>query len=91
MLAWPALAPVHHLLASHLIGAVKPDAQAYRAVEEAAGVRGESILFFDDMPENVAGARAVGWQAALVDPRGAPAQQVRSVVARIMGAQSSCW
>ncbi|MEK7706200.1 MAG: HAD-IA family hydrolase [Myxococcota bacterium] len=83
MLTWPALAPVQHLLASHLIGAVKPEERAYRAVEAASGVGGEAILFFDDTEENVAGARAAGWRAELIDPAGIPVEQVRGVIASI--------
>lgn len=82
MLSWPALAPFHHRLPSHLIGAVKPDPAAYRAVERASGVSGSAVLFFDDTQENIDAARAVGWRAELIDPTGSPAQQVRRVLDR---------
>lgn len=41
------------------IGALKPDPAAYRAVPGSDG----PVLFFDDRPVNVDGARAVGWDA----------------------------
>ncbi len=42
---------------------MKPDANIYLAAEEKAGVSREDIFFTDDRPENIAAARARGWQA----------------------------
>lgn len=56
----------HH--ASHLLGLAKPDPAIYRAFEAANGVAGGEILFFDDLPENVEAAHAVGWRVEAVDP-----------------------
>lgn len=53
--------------ASHRIGHCKPEPGIYRHVEQATGVAGESILFFDDMPENVEAAQRRGWQAVRVE------------------------
>ncbi len=52
--------------ASHQIRQAKPDAQAYAYVESATGVRAQSILFFDDLAENVAAGAARGWNTQLV-------------------------
>ena len=73
---YPAIAGLDRHFASHLIGAMKPDAAIFGAVEDATGRRGDEILFFDDLPANVEGARAHGWRAVLIDPDGDPAAQV---------------
>ena len=44
----------------------KPEARAYLRVAEAIGVAPREILFFDDLEENVAASRAVGYQAVQV-------------------------
>jgi putative hydrolase of the HAD superfamily len=46
---------------SHEIGQRKPDAAFYRHCERLAGCAAEECLFIDDLPTNVAGARACGW------------------------------
>lgn len=71
---------VDRLHASHLLGVAKPDAAIYHAFHRTAGlaVRPDAILFFDDLEENVAAARACGWQAELVDYTGDTAAQMRS-------------
>jgi len=45
------------------IGAMKPDAAIFQAAAELAGCRPQEIFFVDDLPEHVAGARAVGFDA----------------------------
>jgi glucose-1-phosphatase len=62
--------------ASHLMGLVKPDPRIYRAFERATGAAGQEIVFFDDLAENVAAARACGWNAVHVDHEGDAAAQV---------------
>jgi len=69
--AWTAVAPrVLHsfdrIFASHEIGLRKPEKRAFEHIAAAIGVPLESILFFDDLDENVEGARAAGLQAVLV-------------------------
>ena len=44
----------------------KPDTDAYAYVVKAIGVPAERIVFFDDLAENVEGARAHGLKAVLV-------------------------
>ena len=50
---------------SYEIGAMKPDARIYEALERLAGRRGAEIVYLDDRPENVAGGAARGWRAIL--------------------------
>jgi len=45
---------------SSTIGLRKPDAAAYDHVVKAIGVPASRILFFDDLAENIEGARACG-------------------------------
>lgn len=51
---------------SSTIGLRKPDAAAYDHVVKAIGVPASRIVFFDDLPENIEGARARGLQAVRV-------------------------
>lgn len=60
------LAPFRSVFVSSTIGHRKPDAPAFAHVVQAIGVPPGSVLFFDDLEENVAGARAFGMQAVLV-------------------------
>lgn len=62
--------------ASHLMGLHKPDEAIYRAFEKLVDRRGEEILFFDDLPENIEAARRVGWRAEQIDPAGDTARQI---------------
>jgi len=55
----------HH--ASHLLGLLKPNEAIYSAFERACGFSGSQVLFFDDLPDNVAAARRLAWRAELVD------------------------
>jgi putative hydrolase of the HAD superfamily len=48
------------------VGVRKPDAAAYRLAAEALGLAPERVVFLDDAPENVDGARAVGMGAIQV-------------------------
>lgn len=64
-----AFTPVHRLdypFASQLVGHAKPSEEIYKHVEEATGITPDSILFFDDLSENIEAARKRGWQTQLV-------------------------
>ncbi|HZZ95302.1 MAG TPA: HAD family phosphatase [Usitatibacter sp.] len=61
-----ALAPFDRLFTSCGIGARKPERAAFEHVAREIGLPLEAILFFDDIEENVRGARAAGMQAVLV-------------------------
>lgn len=60
-----ALAPFDAMVLSYEVGHMKPDPAFYAACARAAGVPAASCAFIDDLPENVAGARAVGMAGLL--------------------------
>ncbi|WP_431096567.1 HAD-IA family hydrolase [Polaromonas aquatica] len=81
---WTALYPslaqsFERIFVSSEIGYRKPERRAFEYVANAMGVPLDAILFFDDHPDNVEGARAAGLQAVQV--RG-PAD-VRAALQRI--------
>ncbi len=53
----------HGVVASFRVGAIKPSAAIYRATERMFGLEPAATVFIDDLPPNVAGAQACGWQA----------------------------
>lgn len=65
---FPAVMKLHHRLASHELRLAKPDHEIYREFERLTQMRSEQILFFDDLPENIEAAKAVGWHAVAIDP-----------------------
>jgi putative hydrolase of the HAD superfamily len=52
----------HGLIVSYQVGVRKPNAGIYEHARALAGCPAEQCLFIDDMPSNVAAARACGWQ-----------------------------
>ena len=60
------LSHFRELFLSSSIGLRKPDAAAYDHVVKAIGVPAERIVFFDDLAENIEGARARGLTAVHV-------------------------
>jgi putative hydrolase of the HAD superfamily len=76
MLRWPTLARISHRFASHLIGAAKPAAEAFVAVQRETGYAPEQILFFDDTLANVEAARSLAWQAHQILPSEPPVTQM---------------
>jgi len=50
-------------IASHITGYLKPDRETYEDALRRLGVGAAQVFFFDDLPGNVAAARAVGIQA----------------------------
>jgi FMN phosphatase YigB (HAD superfamily) len=63
---YPAVVRLQRHFASHLLGLAKPDDEIYARFEELTGFGPSSILFFDDLEENVAAAQRRGWQAERV-------------------------
>jgi len=59
--AWSA--PIDVLVFSADLGLIKPDPAIYAAADEAYGTVPADVVFFDDKPDNVAAARAHGWDA----------------------------
>lgn len=51
------------LILSHEVGAVKPEPEIYKAVEEFTKMPPEEHIFIDDVAEYVEGARKMGWDA----------------------------
>lgn len=76
--------PLHrlnHQFASHLLRLRKPDDAIYAQVEKQTGVPGRSILFFDDLEENIQAAQRRGWNAQWSDPAlDDPISQIRKVL-----------
>jgi len=72
------LARLAHKFASHLIGHRKPQPETFAHVERETGVQPASIVFFDDMPENVAAARQRGWTAHVVEICDNPIPAIRA-------------
>jgi putative hydrolase of the HAD superfamily len=69
--AWSAAFPevtrlFERLFCSHMMGLRKPEPEAFRHVVQGIGVPPGEILFFDDLPANVAGALGAGLQAVQV-------------------------
>jgi FMN phosphatase YigB (HAD superfamily) len=60
------LAPFRKIYVSHELGARKPEPAAFRTVVADMGFAPDRVLYFDDRPENVAGARACGLVAVEV-------------------------
>ncbi len=54
-----------HLFFSYTLATKKPDALFYQKVEDALGLKGDQILFWDDSPSHIAAAKARGWHAEL--------------------------
>jgi FMN phosphatase YigB (HAD superfamily) len=64
---------------SSSIGLRKPDAEAYDHVVQAIGVPAERIVFFDDLAENIEGARERGLKAVLVSSTGDVARALEAL------------
>jgi putative hydrolase of the HAD superfamily len=65
---FPVCNALDHLIASHRIGANKPAAEAFQAIQDLLPPREGEVIFFDDHPGNVAGAVEFGWLAKQIDP-----------------------
>lgn len=79
---FPSASVLRHIHTSHRLGLMKPDLAIYEAFERGTGFRGGEILFFEDVEENVAAARARGWRAELVDHTRGTAGQIAGVLER---------
>lgn len=64
---YPFLREFDARIVSAELGIAKPDAEIYAALERATGHPPGALLFTDERPENVAAARARGWQAHLFE------------------------
>jgi len=74
---------LNHAFASHLLRLRKPDDAIYEHVERTTGARGDAVVFFDDVPENVDAAARRGWRVVRIDPLpDDPIPQVRAALLR---------
>lgn len=60
---YPFMKYFQQIFASHEIGAMKPELEAYLYVSRALNTEPENIIFIDDKEENIRGARKAGWAA----------------------------
>ncbi len=72
----PATCTLGTKLVSHELGLVKPDAAIYAAALRELGMSASEVIFFDDLAENVAGARAAGWRSEQIDHTGDTSAQI---------------
>jgi FMN phosphatase YigB (HAD superfamily) len=79
---FPTVAKLHHRFGSHLLGLAKPGREIYQELERQTGHTGPSILFFDDLIENVQAARAAGWRAEQIDHTADTAAQIQGHLRR---------
>jgi FMN phosphatase YigB (HAD superfamily) len=75
----PLLRHFHQLVLSYEVKAMKPDPAIFRAAIEAARCRPEECFYTDDIPDYVAGARALGIDAVVFQ---SAAQIERELAAR---------
>lgn len=78
---FPGVMSLAHRFASHELGLHKPDPAIFREVESRlvrAGVDHGTILYFDDLEENIDAASAAGWIAVHVEHAGDTAAQIRT-------------
>lgn len=76
--AHPFLQSFDRAYISGEMGMRKPHAEIYAAVEADCGIAPERLLFGDDRDDNLATARARGWQVARVDSEAVWAQALVS-------------
>ena len=74
------LGPFDVVCESWQIGTCKPDAAGFHAVESALGLRGRELLMVgDDLRQDYAAARAVGWHAVLIGTRRTEVESIESL------------
>lgn len=69
LLTVPVLAGGEHLVDGSLTGYLKPDPRAYELGAQMLGLPPEQVVFVDDQPRNIDGARAFGLHAVWFDVR----------------------
>lgn len=74
--AFPLVHFIQHFVTSYEAGFNKPEPEIYEYFQECADFPPEKIIFFDDAPKNVEGAKQAGWTAYLIDPKGNPQEQI---------------
>lgn len=59
----------HKIYYSHIIGMRKPDREIFDFITEDSKLVTNEILFIDDLPNNIEGAIAAGWNAVRHNPK----------------------
>lgn len=67
-----------HVVLSHQVGARKPKPAFFHHCQRLAGCPAEACLFIDDLPANVAGARACGWDGIVYSNGDALRQELQA-------------
>ncbi|MBY0527287.1 MAG: HAD family phosphatase [Gemmataceae bacterium] len=80
------LAHFDHLVLSHDVGARKPRREFFEYCQQRAHCEPGECLFIDDLPVNVAGARACGWQGIIYQPGGQLRDELASLGVQLNGA-----
>jgi len=62
---FPFFAHFDGYIFSYEVGAMKPDAAIYKAMEKMCGRKGADLIYIDDRAENIAAGAARGWRAIL--------------------------
>jgi FMN phosphatase YigB (HAD superfamily) len=75
---YPLLRHFHDFVLSYEVGAVKPEAAIYLEAVQRAGCLPEECFFTDDMPQFVAGAKALGLDAVEFRSAEALEQELRA-------------
>lgn len=73
----------HGVVASFRVGAIKPSPAIYRETERRFGLEPALTVFIDDLPPNVAGAQACGWQAIHHRDAAATCRDLRALGVRL--------
>ena len=63
-----SLGKFDHLVLSHHVGHRKPEAQVFHQCQKLAGLPASEMVLVDDLEDNIAGARKVGWRGVLYHP-----------------------
>lgn len=63
--AFPFFANFDGYILSYEVGAMKPAAKIYEALEKMTGKRGAQLVYLDDRQENIDAGAARGWQTIL--------------------------
>ncbi len=52
---------------SYKLGILKPDLEIYKIIQKESKIKGEEILFIDDLEENLVVPQELGWKTVLFD------------------------
>lgn len=77
---FPAIAALQCAMPSHLTGFRKPDPAIFRHYVNEFQLSPERVVYFDDLPANVAAAAMVGWRSHWIDPNGDTAAQIQAIL-----------